>query len=506
MTLAKTLFSILIFTVVCITTGFAQKNKPSKYINNDSSEIFSTHASRPFKYGYAYTRKQCEEEFTDLVKAFQFKKGETVAEVGAASGWIMAAISVFTDSVTYYIEDIDSNYANQRELNAVVKHFSSLRDKPQTNSFHFVLGNFQSTNLPDKTFDKIIVNNTFHEMTKPHEMIADMKKKLAPGGMIIIGELYANEFRKVRHNGCNIPARTVKEISALFEKHGLYLVKANSPLHSVANVLYFGEDKTAHAAFMQQVESVTGFTSDLDKLQKKDLTSDSAQCAEEAMYIAGSLEEITAVFPGTEAYIESLCNQYVKEKRAASACNAMQAYTILYPQSHYAWSLWAGMLSLTKQDKEAIQVYTEAIKLFPDRPEFYEGRAYVYSENDSLNNALKDLNKAIEVSKEDADFYYTERGILYNDLDDYEKSMQDFATAIKLNPRSGEAYFERAKVNVANEYYEEAIADYTRIIELDPENKEAYFERAGARIDIGDSDGYDADMKMYKQLKKKKKK
>jgi tetratricopeptide (TPR) repeat protein len=507
MRLSKKGFAVAFFPVFLFTSSvFAQKNKPSserRYINNDSTGTFSTNPSRPFMYGYALSKKECEEDFGTLLAALNPKKGEKIAEVGAASGWVLGALSVFTDSITYYVQDIDPHYSNQEQMDKMVAHYSHVRGTPQTNSFYFVLGDMQSTHLPDNTFDKVLINNSFHEMTKADEMIADMKKKLVPGGVIVINEAYANSYRKVKHGGCNIKARTVDQMNLLFEKQGLYLVKASTPLNSVMNVLFYSTDKAEHERFMQKVQSVKTYTDILDELNKDNISKDSLLTVQKIMLVQPDLEKITAVFPDTENYLGKLASEYIDEKKFIQAAHVSQAYTIAYPHLFDAWDWWGDALMQAEKYQLAAEVYSKAIGRFPERPGLYEARSYVLSEMDSLENALKCINKAIELGGKDLSDYYGERALVYKDMELYEEAMEDFEKSIKLNPKNGETYFDRAEMNEDLENFVEAIADYSRIIEIDPENGEAYYKRALAKRMSGDRKGYDADMALYKKTRKK---
>jgi len=86
------------------------------YINNDSTAIFSTHPSRPFKYGYALTKEQSLETFEERYAGYDLKRGEVMAGAGAASGWIMAALSVTLDSISFYMKGIDTKYLNSYQF------------------------------------------------------------------------------------------------------------------------------------------------------------------------------------------------------------------------------------------------------------------------------------------------------------------------------------------------------------------------------------------------------
>ena len=81
-----------------------------------------------------------------------------------------------------------------------------------------ILGNENSTSLPENNFDKIFIINSFHEFTFVAEMLADIKKKLKPGGILYIDE--ALPIRQGQLHGiCKHPMLTNEETIAVFTKN-----------------------------------------------------------------------------------------------------------------------------------------------------------------------------------------------------------------------------------------------------------------------------------------------
>jgi ubiquinone/menaquinone biosynthesis C-methylase UbiE len=82
------------------------------------------------------------------------------------------------------------------------------------------IGNEKSIYLPDYTFDKILIINSFHESTCVPEILSDIKKKLKPGGILYNDEALPKR-KGLLHGICNLPMITNEETIALFEKNGL---------------------------------------------------------------------------------------------------------------------------------------------------------------------------------------------------------------------------------------------------------------------------------------------
>lgn len=153
----------------------------------------------------------------EVIEFFDFKKGDYVADIGAGEGKYEGAFSLLFDSINYFVEDINKNILTQDKLNKVIKHYSSLKGVPQTNTFKLCIGTEKSTNLPDSLFDKIIMLSSFHEFTFVDEMIADISKKLKPDGKVYILDAFCTEKGHVNY--------TSDEVILKMKKHGFTLDK-----------------------------------------------------------------------------------------------------------------------------------------------------------------------------------------------------------------------------------------------------------------------------------------
>jgi SAM-dependent methyltransferase len=136
---------------------------------------------------------------------YDLRSGQTIASIGAQCCHWEAAYAAATDSVTFYLEDID--------------YYAALRGRAMTSEYKMVIGDERSTSLPENTFDKILVINSFHEFTFQAEMLADIKKKLKAGGILYIDEALPKRQGQL-HGICNKPMLSNEETIAVFEKNG----------------------------------------------------------------------------------------------------------------------------------------------------------------------------------------------------------------------------------------------------------------------------------------------
>lgn len=160
-----------------------------------------------------YRQKQQELDFYD------FQHGQTVASIGAQCSHWEAAFAATTDSIHFYLEDIDTTHFNNRQTCFAWHYYDSLRGSPMTCPYTLTIGTEKSTRLPDNSFDKILIINSFHEFTYPDEMLADIKIKLKPGGILYIDETVPRRPGQL-HGICKKPMLSHEEIIGILSRNG----------------------------------------------------------------------------------------------------------------------------------------------------------------------------------------------------------------------------------------------------------------------------------------------
>lgn len=315
------------------------KQEEENKMKEDSTGLISTHPSRPFKYGYAHTLEECEEYRRDF-EDYNIKSGDVIASVGAASGWIEGIYSTMTDSVTFYIQDIDTTYLNEEQFNAVVKHYSGIRKTPQTNQFFMVIGTGRSTDLPFSKFNKIIISNAFHEIYASGNAISiikDLTWKLLPDGKIIITDESSSEFKSIRHAGCEMKAEKTQSLIDLFSMLGFYLTGMTEPQNSFENDLIFEMNKERSDSFYMKRASVDVHVRELDKMNLKSVYKDSLATKSLARSLKPQIKIISQVYPSLEFYLYRIGEQLLDEGKLKEAINIMQANVYLFPESFVAY-------------------------------------------------------------------------------------------------------------------------------------------------------------------------
>lgn len=157
--------------------------------NNKKEAMKPTQMSMHPLYGYRLI-KSSEDIKSDLkeksVDTINFQSGDTIADIGAGDGRIEAMLSILHDSLTFYLQDIDSLVCNQDTLKEAISYFQKITNKPITNNFYHIIGSDDKTNLPNNKFDKILMLWTYQYFKNPKAIMTDLKLKMKPDGLMYI--------------------------------------------------------------------------------------------------------------------------------------------------------------------------------------------------------------------------------------------------------------------------------------------------------------------------------
>ena len=138
-------------------------------------------------YPYLTSKEEIKKILKDrCVDTIKFKKGEIIADIGAGNGYIEAMLSIYYDSLTFYIQDIDTSVCNQISINKVVDFYQEVNGRPFTNKFIVVNGTDTETNLPDSTFDRILMMWTYQYLKEPRKFIMDVRENLKDNGLFYV--------------------------------------------------------------------------------------------------------------------------------------------------------------------------------------------------------------------------------------------------------------------------------------------------------------------------------
>ncbi len=149
--------------------------------------------------------------------------------------------------------------------------------------------------------------------------------------------------------------------------------------------------------------------------------------------------------------------------------NAMrdyQAAILLDPQYGLAYYNSANILLLHRQHNQAIENLNTAIDTCQMKDEStYQNRAIAKAFNDDASGAFRDLCEAIKYDKYSTHIYMNRALLLYK-LENYKLAEKDLTTAISLSPNDALLYKLRADCRGKLEMKETAIQDYKTFMDL----------------------------------------
>jgi Methyltransferase domain len=99
---------------------------------------------------------------------------DTIADIGSYDGYYPAIYSIFTDSISFCLNDI--TYKGFKNFKAIKALCEAKRDKNQTNTFKITIGNDESTNLPNIFFNKIIIRDVLHHCKNMSKILEDVRR------------------------------------------------------------------------------------------------------------------------------------------------------------------------------------------------------------------------------------------------------------------------------------------------------------------------------------------
>ncbi len=172
---------------------------------------------------------------------------------------------------------------------------------------------------------------------------------------------------------------------------------------------------------------------------------------------------------GTDKRILAILNIWDGDKSVELEFFASQDTCLL----HYC-KLGDAKFDLGKKE-EAINDYSEAIRLKPDYVEAYYKRGDAKFDLGKKEEASDDYNKAIQL-KPDYVEVYCKRGNLQLSLGKKQEAIDDYNKAIQLKPDYAEVYCKRGNLQLSLGKKQEAIDDYNKAIQLKPDYVEAYFK------------------------------
>jgi Tfp pilus assembly protein PilF len=147
----------------------------------------------------------------------------------------------------------------------------------------------------------------------------------------------------------------------------------------------------------------------------------------------------------------------------------------------------ASIYMSQKRYNEAMDDLNIALELRPQYGDAYYNRGLIFSYDKKYDSALENYNKAVELIP-DHFMAYNNRGLVHKTNNNLNKAFQDFNKAIELKPNYDMAYTNRGTIHMLKNKYLDGIQDFTKAIELNPNLAAAYVNRGVAESRLGNKE------------------
>ena len=186
-------FTIILFffTALLISNkSNGQENSTDKnysYKRGDNNGIGKWYMGREIAYVMGFegigwlerSDREKEENVSNLIQNMRIKSNDTIADIGAGSGYHAFRMAPLAKKGLVYAVDIQVEM-----LMAIEKS----KESSKIRNIETILGSEKSVFLAKNSVDKILMVDVYHEFNFPVEMIASMKKALKPSGQLFLIE------------------------------------------------------------------------------------------------------------------------------------------------------------------------------------------------------------------------------------------------------------------------------------------------------------------------------
>jgi predicted methyltransferase len=188
------IFSSLLILNQCVAQKPNTDNK-YKFQKGDYNGIGKWYMGREIAHVMGYqgidwlerSEREKEENVSNLIENMGIKPTDTIADIGAGSGYHVFRMAPLANNGLIYAVDIQVEMLMEIEN---TKQFNKI------NNVETILGSETSIQLPVRSVDKILMVDVYHEFNFPIEMIASIKNALKPEGQLFLIE-YRGEDPKV---------------------------------------------------------------------------------------------------------------------------------------------------------------------------------------------------------------------------------------------------------------------------------------------------------------------
>ena len=191
--------------------------------------------------------------------------------------------------------------------------------------------------------------------------------------------------------------------------------------------------------------------------------------------------------PGTAYQYVDRAMEHVDAEQFDCALAACSEAIRLNPRLASGYACRGGVLRNQFEYVKALKDYDKALSMQPDNGDFYYNRSLVHYGLENTDQALADLEKAIELinSATGKSFAYSRRAEILKKEGKLDASIKDYTEAIRRLPTFPYHYHNRGNVYFELKEYQKALVDFTEALRIDPANVYFYEDRAKAYRALG---------------------
>lgn len=123
--------------------------------------------------------REREENTSKLIQNLGIQAGDTIADIGAGSGYHVFKIAPLANDGIIYAVDIQDE---------MLQEMRQRKQETGLENIKLIKGSEKSANLPENSVDKILMVDVYHEFSFPVEMLSSMHKALRKDGKIYLVE------------------------------------------------------------------------------------------------------------------------------------------------------------------------------------------------------------------------------------------------------------------------------------------------------------------------------
>lgn len=154
---------------------------------------------------------------------------------------------------------------------------------------------------------------------------------------------------------------------------------------------------------------------------------------------------------------------------------------VIYETVALSWAYYyrGGVYHYQGDLDQALSEVNKAIELDPDYTRAYRGLGTIYRALGDLEQVEAAYTRGLEreIDSENKVILYTNRGQVYADNGDLELALSDFNEALRLDPTYARGYASRCKTYRLKGELDMALADCNKALEVDPDYAWAYSQR-----------------------------